>query len=71
VSGDIAVRFGQRLRKLRIQRGLSQVEIAHTFGIDCGHLSDLENGKKDVCLPMLEVLSKGFEISISELLRGV
>jgi transcriptional regulator with XRE-family HTH domain len=68
---SIAARFGQRVRKLRQKRGLSQVEMAHRFGIDRGHISDLERGKKNVCLPMLDVLSKGFGISISELMRGV
>ena len=45
--------------------------MAHRFGIDRGHISDLERGKKNVFLPMLEVLSKGFGISVSELMRGV
>jgi transcriptional regulator with XRE-family HTH domain len=58
VSSPIALRFGQRIRRLRQKRGLSQVEMAHRFGIDRGHISDLERGKKSVCLPMLDVLSK-------------
>jgi transcriptional regulator with XRE-family HTH domain len=70
-SGNISVRLGQRLRKLREKAGLSQVEMAYRFGIDRGHISDLERGKKNICLPMLEVLSRGFEISISELFKGV
>jgi len=68
---SIAIRFGQRIRKLRIQHGLSQVEMAHRFGIDRGHIADLERGKKNVCLPMLEVLSQGFGISVSELMKRV
>jgi len=68
---SIASRFGQRIRVLRQKRGLSQVEMAHRFGIDRGHISDLERGKKGVCLPMLEVLSKGFGVSVAELMRGV
>jgi transcriptional regulator with XRE-family HTH domain len=70
-SETIAVRFGHRIKKLREKAGLSQVEMAHRFGIDRGHISDLERGKKSVCLPMLEVLSKGFEMSVSELMKGV
>jgi transcriptional regulator with XRE-family HTH domain len=54
-----------------MKQGLSQVEMAHRFGIDRGHISDLEHGKKSVCLPMLEVLSKGFGVSVSELMRGI
>jgi transcriptional regulator with XRE-family HTH domain len=52
-------------------RGLSQVEMAHQFGIDRGHISEMENGKKNACLPLLEVLSRGFGISISELMKGI
>jgi transcriptional regulator with XRE-family HTH domain len=68
---SIAARFGQRIRELRIKKGLSQVEMAHRFGIDRGHISEIESGKKNVCLPMLEVLSKGFGMSVSELMKGV
>lgn len=50
---------------------MSQVEMAHRFGIDRGHISEIENGKKNVCLPLLEVLAIGFQISISELFRGI
>lgn len=67
----VAVRFGHRLRNLRIKKAWSQTEMAERLGIDRGHISDLENGKKSVCLPMLEVLSKGFGISIAELMKGI
>jgi bifunctional non-homologous end joining protein LigD len=55
-------------RKQELRRLL---EMAHIFGIDRGHISDIERGKKNVCLPMLEILSKGFAISISKLMRGI
>lgn len=71
MSSDIAARFGLRIRQLREKKGWTQVEMAHRFGIDRGHISDMERGKKNACLPILEVLSKGFEVSISELMRGV
>jgi transcriptional regulator with XRE-family HTH domain len=71
VSSKIAARFGQRVRELRIRKGLSQVEMAYQFGVDRGHISEIETGKKNVCLPLLEVLSKGFGISVSELMRGI
>jgi transcriptional regulator with XRE-family HTH domain len=71
MSSTIAVRFGQRLRMLRLKQSLSQVEMAYRFGIDRGHLSEMENGKKNVCLPMLEVLARGFQITVSELMKGI
>jgi transcriptional regulator with XRE-family HTH domain len=71
MSSSIASRFGRRLRTLRHKHDLSQVEMAYRFGIDRGHISEMENGKKNVCLPMLEVLARGFQITVSELMKGV
>lgn len=50
---------------------MSQGDLSHKFGIDRGHVSDLENGKKRVGLTMLETLADGFGITISELMKGV
>jgi transcriptional regulator with XRE-family HTH domain len=50
---------------------MSQVEMAHRFGIDRGHISEMESGKKNVCLPMLEVVARGFQITVAELMKGV
>ena len=68
---NVAVRFGKRLRYLREKAGMSQGDLSHNFGIDRGHVSDLENGKKRVGLAMLETLADGFRITISELMKGV
>lgn len=65
------MRFGRRIRDLREGAGLSQVEMSHNFGIDRGHISEMENGKRNACLPMLETLAGGFKITISELMKGV
>jgi len=64
---NITVRFGKRLRKLRKGRGWTQVQMADALGIDRSYISDMERGKKNVCLPTMEILAIGFEISISAL----
>jgi DNA-binding XRE family transcriptional regulator len=51
VSSKIAARFSQRVRELRIKRGLSQVEMAYQFGIDRGHIRNRNREKE--CLPSL------------------
>ncbi|HEY6352494.1 MAG TPA: helix-turn-helix transcriptional regulator [Candidatus Angelobacter sp.] len=70
-SGNVAERFGKRLRHLREKAGMSQGDLSHKFGIDRGHVSDLENGKKKVGLAMLETIADGFGITISELMKSV
>ena len=71
VSTSIGLRFGSRLRELRKQRGWTQVRTAEEFGIDRSYISDMERGKKNVCLPTMEVLAQGFEISLAQLVRGL
>ena len=41
--------------------------MAEHVGIDRSFISDLENGKKEVCLRNLEVLAAAFELTISKL----
>jgi transcriptional regulator with XRE-family HTH domain len=54
-----------------VKKGWTQTEMAYRLGIDRSHISDLERGKKNVCLPTLEALSSGFGVSISELMKGI
>ena len=71
VSTSIGARFGSRLRELRKHRGWTQVRAAEELGIDRSYISDMERGRKNVCLPTMEVLAQGFEISLAQLVRGL
>lgn len=68
VSRDVCVRFGERLRALRKARGWTQVYMAEHLGIDRSYISDLERGKKEVCIRNLEVIAVAFGMSLSKLL---
>jgi len=48
-----------------------RLDLAEKAGIQSTYLSDLENGKKEPCLRVLEMLATSMGISVSELLRGV
>lgn len=47
------------------------MEMAERLGIDRSYISDMERGKKNVCLPSLEIMAQGLETTISKLLRGL
>lgn len=68
---DVSSRFGLRLRQLRRDHNMTQLRMAVEFGIDRTYISDVERGRKAISLPMLEVLALGFQLSLSELLRGI
>jgi transcriptional regulator with XRE-family HTH domain len=68
VSSDICVRFGRRLRALRKQREWTQVYMAEHVGMDRSFISDLENGRKEICLRNLELLARTFGMTVSKLM---
>jgi DNA-binding XRE family transcriptional regulator len=68
---DVSSRFGMRLRQLRRERNLTQLQMAIDFGIDRTFISDVERGRKSISLPMLEIMALGLKMSLSELLRDI
>jgi transcriptional regulator with XRE-family HTH domain len=67
---DICVRLGRRIRFLRSKHGWTQQQLADMTGIGRVHVSELENGKREAGLRMLERLASTFGISVSELIDG-
>jgi transcriptional regulator with XRE-family HTH domain len=68
---DIRYRFGQRLRMLRKQRGMSQEELALATGMDRTYISSVERGARNISLRNIEKIAQIFEVSLSELLEGI
>ncbi len=71
VANDISVRLGRRLRTLRTKRGWHQTYLAEVSGINRCHISEIENGKRDVHISLVEMLATSFEMSVAEFLKGV
>ena len=71
MATDICVRLGRRLRLLRAKRGWTQAYLAATSGLGRTHISELENGRREVGLRALELLATSFDMPVSELLKGV
>ena len=68
---DVEIRFGNRLHALRLKANLSQLELTQILGINRSYYSQIERGEKICSLQILEVLSLGYRMSMSELLDGV
>ncbi len=67
MSLDIRKRFGIRLRQLREQKGMTQIALAEKAGIEQQHLSNLELGKKEAKLKVIEMLATGLGVSLRQL----
>jgi transcriptional regulator with XRE-family HTH domain len=64
---DICIRLGRRLRKLRKSKEWSQSYMSVHTGIGRPHISNLETGKKEAGLRVLEILADSFGISLPKL----
>jgi len=58
--------IGERIKKLRLQKGLNQVDIYTKIGLSSSYYSEIENGKKNVTIETLEKICKVLDISMSE-----
>lgn len=63
--------IGIVLRNLRAQKGISQEKLALETGIGRRYMSDIENGRRNVSLEIIEKLADYFEIKPSELVEKI
>jgi len=71
VQRNTQQRFGDRIKDLRVKSGWSQEDLSAGSGIGRVFISQLENGHKEPCLGIIEALADSFDITISELMKGV
>jgi transcriptional regulator with XRE-family HTH domain len=63
---DIKLKVGQRIRELRKQLELSQEALAYKSEVDRTYMTDVENGRRNVSLEILEKIIKALEVSVTE-----
>lgn len=64
-----AKKLGANLKKIRLSKGIKQVEIARTLGVDRSFVSNIENGKTNPTLSTIASLAKALGVSTNELLK--
>ena len=64
---EIKLRFGNRLRKLRVDRKLSQEDLAHLSLLDRTYIGSIERGERNISLVNIIKISNALGISPKEL----
>ena len=59
--------FGEYIRELRTQNGLTLTQLAAQLGLDSANLSKIENNKRDFDQKRIPLLADIFEIEINQL----
>ncbi|HAO80729.1 MAG TPA: transcriptional regulator [Verrucomicrobia subdivision 3 bacterium] len=68
---DIAKQFGQRVRKLRLEQGLSQEALAAKADIDRAFLSGIERGVENPTLFTIQAIADGLKTCVGKLTKGI
>lgn len=59
--------FGEYIRQLRTDKGLTLTQLASQLDLDSGNLSKIENGKREFDEKRLEKLARAFDLDIERL----
>ncbi len=63
--------LGMRIRYLRKNKGLSIEDLALDADINRNYLSDLERGRRNPTLLILEAIANSLDVDLSELFKGI
>ncbi|MDY6386431.1 MAG: helix-turn-helix transcriptional regulator [Fibrobacter sp.] len=63
--------LGITIKALRAEKGVSQEKLALSTGIDRRYMSDIENGRRNISLEIIEKLAAFFEMKVSELIQRI
>lgn len=63
---DIKLKIGQRIRELRKGLEISQEALAYKAEVDRTYVTDVENGRRNISVEILEKLITALNISFTE-----
>lgn len=64
---QILVSFGCQIKQLRLERQLTQEQLAELTGFHHNYIGMIERGERNPALVNIEIFAKAFNLSLSEL----
>lgn len=68
---DVRTRVGQNLQRLRREKDFSQEELAHLSNVHQTYVSDLERGKRNPSILVLQRLAVALDADLADLCARV
>lgn len=62
---NIKEKFGNKVKALREEKGFSIEQLANISNVDRNYISDIEKGKRNVSIEIIEKIVMGFEIDLA------
>lgn len=68
---NVQTQLGMRIRFLRKERKMSQLDLALESNINKNYISDLEKGRRNPTLVILNKISVALKIDLATLMKGI
>lgn len=69
VKKSISIKFGEKVRELRVSQNLSQEQLADLASVHRTYIGMVERAEKNITLVNIEKISNGLNVNITELLK--
>jgi transcriptional regulator with XRE-family HTH domain len=69
VKAEILIKFGERVRDLRRQVGLSQEQLAHNADLHRTYIGMIERAEKNITLINIEKIAIALNVEVNNLLK--
>lgn len=68
---QLLLQLGDRIKKLRLETGLSQEKFALKIEMDRTYFASIESGKRNISIINIKKIADGLNISLSELFKTI
>ncbi len=69
MEGDLQIRVGRNIRRMRQERGMSQEDFADVMGVHRTFMGAVERGERNLTLRTLERLAAKLKVKPEDLLK--
>lgn len=66
---DILIKFGDKIRELRKEKGLSQEQLSFKADLHRTYIGMIERAEKNITLVNIEKIANALEVSINDLMK--
>ncbi|MDI6050595.1 helix-turn-helix transcriptional regulator [Flavobacterium sp. XS2P24] len=69
MENSLQIKVGKRIQEIRIEKNISQQDLAAKCNFEKSNMSRLEAGRANATLSTLETVSKALEVDVIELFK--
>ncbi|MDB4161781.1 helix-turn-helix domain-containing protein [Bacteroidia bacterium] len=68
---NLKIEIGNKIREIRLKKGLSQEKLALLSDIDRTYIPSIENGKRNISITVLKKISNALGMTVSDITKGI